>query len=336
MSSFDAAIAAPARLARLPALAPGLALTAVIAGARFRAAAHSRRRDAQPDDPGGSSRRRPAQCRRSASRRARGRRLLAALRAALLHHPAWASDHGGPGRRAWRRRPRHGRRRAAFDAGFHHPHRPRARRVARAGAADRRRHVDLRRLGGARGKGRDGRRRRGRRLCGRLRDRVRHAGDVRLSAGGELSASVAARLWPVGRIVDSRNRPGRRGGVPGRRRRRAIRNHRQADPRRDDGAGRHRAGRNERAARPRGRRRAAQAAVPLVPDRLPRAGRVSTASSRFPTRSPRRSASALLSCCRWRWRRWVFTPISGTFARAACGRWRSGFSRRCSSAAPVW
>jgi uncharacterized integral membrane protein (TIGR00698 family) len=35
MSSFDAGIAAPARLARLPALAPGLALTAVIAGAAF-------------------------------------------------------------------------------------------------------------------------------------------------------------------------------------------------------------------------------------------------------------------------------------------------------------
>ena len=147
---------------------------------------------------------------------------------------------------------------------------------------------------------------------------------------------VAARLRPVGRVVDSRNRPGRRGGVPGRRRRGTVRNHRQADSRGDDGADCHRARRNEPAARPGGRGRAPPAAVPVVPDRLPGAGRLSTAWLRFPMRSPRRLASARPSCCRWRWRRWVSTPISGTFARAACGRWRSDCSHRCSFAAPVW
>ena len=152
----------------------------------------------------------------------------------------------------------------------------------------------------------------------------------------ELSASVAARLRPVGRLVDPRNRPGRRGGVPGRRRRRAIRNHRQADPRRDDGAGRHRARRNERAARSRGRRRAAPAAVPLVPDRLPRAGRPQQPGRHSPR--DRRADR----------RRRDLPAVDGdggdgashrspahSLARPA-GRWRSGFSPRCSSAASVW
>ena len=213
MASLDAGIAQLRRaFGRLPALGARPRPDSGHRRRRVRAAAHSRRRDAQPDDPGGSARRRPAQFRRRAGRRARGRRLLAARRAALLDHPARAADHGGPGRRAWRRRPRGDRGGAARDPGFHHSHGPRARRSARAGVADRRRHVDLRRLGGARGEGRDGRRRRGRRLCGRLRHRVRHAGDVRLSVGAR--AFCTCRRAPTacgpGRRFTKSPRPSRR------------------------------------------------------------------------------------------------------------------------------
>jgi hypothetical protein len=94
MTSLDAGIAAPVRFARLSALAPGLALTAAIAGVAF----------ALRLVPGVAT---PspmilavAQYGRRAGRRARRRLLLAALRVALLDHPSRASDHGGPSRPA--------------------------------------------------------------------------------------------------------------------------------------------------------------------------------------------------------------------------------------------
>ncbi len=71
-----------------------------------------------------------------------------------------------------------------------------------ADAADRRRHVDLRRFGRHRDRHGDECAGRGCRLCGRLRDDLRLDRHVRLSAASRPASPRTRRLWALGRRLD--------------------------------------------------------------------------------------------------------------------------------------
>ena len=192
---------------------------------------------AQPHDPGDLHRHRLPQP-RPHPRGGQGRRgVRAAPHPALRHRPARPAIDRPAGDRGGRGRTRRDRRHPARHLPVHHLGRPPARRRRQAHPVDRRRHLDLRRLRRDRHQHRHRRHRRGRGLRGRLRHRLRLDRHVLLSAAGGRAAPRPARLRPVGRQLDPRDRPGGGRGLPGRHPGRRFRHHRQAHPRDDAGPG---------------------------------------------------------------------------------------------------